>query len=132
MNFYFLDAGIGAEGLVWLAVIYLLAVTIVEWIILLFFNLGNPGKLILHSLIINVASAVVGYIIAEPLDSIVKSDPNGLITWSIFFVITILIEGFLLQLLNRQQPPKRVWLAAITMNAVTYIALFFLTGHASG
>ena len=130
MNFYFLDAGIGSvTTLLWLAVLLLLAVSVVEWIVLLFFNLGNPGKMILHSLIVNIASTILGYILAGPLDSIGQNDSTGLILWSTLFVITVIVEGLLLQVLNKQQPAKKVWMAAFTMNFVTYVAIYFLVGH---
>jgi hypothetical protein len=130
MKFYFLDAGIGSvTTLIWLAVLLVLAVSIVEWFVLLLFKLGNPGKLFLHSLLVNVASALLGYVLAAPLDSIGQNDSSGLVSWLAFFVLTVIVEGFLLQVLNKQQPAKRVWLAAITMNVVTYVALYFLTGH---
>jgi O-antigen/teichoic acid export membrane protein len=130
MNFYFLDAGIGSvTDLIWLAVILIVGVSIVEWFVLLLFNLGNPGKLFLHSLLVNVVSALLGYALSGPLDSIGQNDSSGLVLWSTLFAITVIVEGFLLQVLNRQQPAKKVWLAALIMNIVTYVALFFLTGH---
>lgn len=128
MNFYFLDAGIGSvTDLIWLAVLFVIGVSIVEWIILLLFNLGNPGKMFLHSLLVNFASAILGYILAEPLGSIGRNDSSGVVSWIVFFVVTVVVEGFLLQVLNKQQPTKKVWLATITMNIVTYVALYFLT-----
>lgn len=130
MKLYFLDAGfVSVTDLLWLALIVLLGITVVEWIVLLLFSINTPGKAFLHSLIVNVASAVLGYALAEPVASIGQNDSSGLLSWFVFFAVTLIVEGFLLQLLNKQKPAKKVWLAAITMNIVTYAALYFLAGY---
>ena len=129
MKLYFLDAGIGSvTTLIWFAIILFIGVSIVEWVILLLFKLGNPGKLFLHSLLVNFVSTIFGYVLAEPLSSISQNDSSGLLSWLTFFIVTVLVEGFLLQILNKQQPAKKVWMATFTMNLVSYLALYFLFG----
>ena len=129
MKLFLLDAGIGSvTGLLWLALILLLGVVIVEWIVMLLFGLGNPGKLFLHSLIVNIASTILGYVLAAPLSSISQNESSDFLSWLIFFVLTVIVEGFLLQVLNKEQPVKKVWMATFTMNLVSYLALYLLFG----
>jgi hypothetical protein len=132
MKFIILDVAIGsATGLLWLALLLLLGVIIVEWIVLLLFGLGNPGKLFLHSLIVNIASTILGYVLAAPLSSISQNNSSDLLSWLVFFIVTVIVEGFLLQVLNKEQPAKKVWMATFTMNLVSYLALYLLFGGTS-
>ncbi|HYM95060.1 MAG TPA: hypothetical protein VET23_13025 [Chitinophagaceae bacterium] len=127
MNFYFLDGG--GAFLVFSGLIIFMALTIVvEGVILLLFKIDKPGKVFLYSLIVNLASLGVGYIILP----LVRQIGNGFSTsglvlrWIFMFAITVLVEGFLLILLTKKKPREKVWLAAVVMNLVSYALLYLL------
>ncbi len=128
MYFHLLDAG-GAFLIGYVLVIFLVVAVIFEWIVLWLFKLNSPGKLLLFSFIVNVITLGLGYLLLPLIQSIGDdySNFNFVLQWIIMLAMTILAEGFLLQVLNKKrlQKTSRIWLAAVTMNLTSYLVLYF-------
>ncbi|MFI5133341.1 MAG: hypothetical protein ACHQEB_03340 [Chitinophagales bacterium] len=127
MRLYILDGGIGnVTTIIWLFVVILLIVILIESVVMLLLKFNNFGKCVIDSIIVNVASALVGYCTLGLVNDI-SSGGGILFQWFIIYVITVIVEGLLLWILNRQQPTKKIWTVAITMNLVSYIFLYLIS-----
>lgn len=107
---------------------YLLVVILVEAVIMVLLKLNPFGKCLLDSLIVNVVSLGAGYLISVTGFSVTLGG-DSYFSLLVGFIVSVLVEGVLLQLLNRKKAVKEVWKADFIMNLVTYLALlviFFL------
>jgi hypothetical protein len=128
MDLYLLDAG-GAFLIGYVLVIFLVITVILEWIILWLFKLNSPARLLLFSFVVNIVTLGLGYLLLPVIQQIGDdySNFNQVMQWVIMLAITILAEGFLLQVLNKKSLQKtgKIWLAAIVMNLASYLVLYF-------
>jgi hypothetical protein len=127
MQFHLLDAGLSltfTDSIILLFVATAI-VAVVEALIMLPFKINKPGNIFLYSLLVNIASVAVGF---AALSWFQEGITSRIVTWLLLFIVTVLVEGFLLFLLNKQKESKKVWMATIAMNIVTYVLLYVLFG----
>ena len=98
-------------------------IAFVEWLVLLPFKINTPGKMFLYSLIVNIVSSAIGLAKQEWFQANLT---NTLLRWFLAYCITVLIEGFLLVLLNKKREQRKIWMATVVMNLVTYIPLYLI------
>ncbi len=100
-----------------------IAITILaEAVVMLLMKYNSFGKSLLHSLILNLASVAVGYILVETVPALFGNyDIPHLL---LLMLITIAVELPLLYLLNRKKPVRDTILAASLVNLVTYILFY--------
>ncbi|MFI5133350.1 MAG: hypothetical protein ACHQEB_03385 [Chitinophagales bacterium] len=110
---------------------YMLVVTLVEAVVMLVFKFNPFGKCLLDAFLVNLASLGVGYLISSSYNITLGGDSYTSLL--VAFIVTLIIEGLLLQLLNRKKSPKKVWQVNILMNAITYagILVIFILSNAS-
>jgi hypothetical protein len=124
MKFFYLDAGIASvSDLTVVALLFILGVSLVEWIVMLLFKFNDPGKSLFHSFIVNLVSAVLGFLLADTISSVTHS-AGDILQWIIYFGLTVVVEAILLQLLNRHKTLSKIWTVAFIMNLVSYLILF--------
>lgn len=124
MEFFFLDVvDAGVSRTVDLTLVVVLALTILaEAIVMLLMKYNSFGKSLLHSLVLNIASAAIGYLLVETLPALFGNyDIPHLL---LLMLITIVVECPLLYLLNRKKPVRETILAASLINIVTYILFY--------
>ena len=125
LKFFLLDVvDASASKLIWWSFGIVIAVTvIVEMLVMLLMKYNHWKKSLLDAFIVNVASLAVGMVLIEFISRVF----NNLTVVNIIylFLITLVVEGGLLFLLNRTKPFSRTALVTFIMNAVTY-ALFIL------
>lgn len=109
-----------------------LAVFIIEALVIYFFKLKGFWVSLGLSIVANLLSFALIYFAAAPLLSLLGYDLgkfNGLnlslpvvsfLTW-----FSIIVDGVLLQLLNRQLDRKRIFIASIVMNILSYFFFYF-------
>ena len=128
MNLYLLDAG-GVLIIGYFLVIFHGLTVFLEWGVLILFKINRPGKLLLFSFIVNLVSLGLGYVMLPVIKGIGvdTSSLSIILKWVAMFSVTVLAEGLLLILLNKQNSVSRnkIWLAALVMNTVTYLVLYF-------
>ncbi len=124
MDISLLDASLaGLAELI--LVIALIIIMVIEWIVMLIMKLSSPVKALLHSFFVNLASLAVGYILPKFSIEIglVSENFSGLF---IGFIISVIVEGLILQVLNKKVAPKKVWLTCVVMNIVSYAGLLII------
>lgn len=124
MELYFLDVvDADVSRSVDLTLVAVIAVTILaEAIVMLLMKYNAFGKALLHSLILNLASVAVGYLLVETVPSLFGNyDIPHLL---LLMLITIAVELPLLYLLNRNKPVKETIFAASLVNLVTYLLFY--------
>ena len=121
MNIYLLDAG----GLFYIAIfagiLFLLVAVLVEALIMKLMKYNLFGKAFLHSLLVNIISAVAGYLLMDT-----AFDSETLVGLAGLFLITLIIEGIGLYLLNNKYPVGKTFKVTLVMNLVTYSFLVFI------
>lgn len=132
MNSFLLDVAIGDpttagyyDG-IWVLLVILLAVILIEAVVMLLFKLNRFGKSFLHSLIVNVASALIGYLLISQV-LIFNESISAVIQWLTYFGLTVLIEGVILMLLNPKSSKGKTWLVTIMMNLASYLFLYLIS-----
>lgn len=125
---YFDDPFLGGMSLV----AYFILTVLIEWAVLLLFKINKPGILFAYSFIVNMVTLGLGYVALPLVDGIGSGfSSSGLVLrWIFVYAITVLIEGFLLILLNRQKGKGRekIWIASIVMNLASYFILHTIFG----
>ena len=124
MQLYILDVvDAGVSRSVDLTLVAVISVTIlVEAIVMLLMKYNNFGKSLLHSLILNLTSVAVGYLLVETVPALFGNyDIPHLL---LLMLVTIAVELPLLYLLNRNKPAKKTILVTSLVNLVTY-TLFY-------
>lgn len=122
MSFYLLDAG--GAGLVLVAlVIFMLIAFIAEALGMILLKYNKPGKAFVDSLVINLVSLGVGYIVIQ-LNSSLDLTDNEVINFILVFLLTVITEGVTLFFLNRNKPISKTLLVTIIINIITYLVLY--------
>jgi hypothetical protein len=102
----------------------------IEGYILQRYGYKEPGKNTRDSLLANLASLVLGFCLlrtielATPLIKI-PIDPL-IIKLFLYFVPTLVVEWVALKLLNYYYSPKKLAVAVLLMNAITYVNLYLI------
>jgi hypothetical protein len=124
MNSFLLDAGLSGANLgagIAVLVILFLIIVFIEAVVMLLFKLNKFKKCLTDSLLVNLASLVAGFILtALEINISFGGSESSFTGFLIAFLVTVVVEGFLLMALNRKTPPGKVWLVTVVMNAVTY------------
>ncbi|MCZ2459420.1 MAG: hypothetical protein LC128_07315 [Chitinophagales bacterium] len=130
MNIFLSDVVVGTptffEAFPWHLLLILLAVIVIEAVVMLLFRLNGFGKVLLNSLIVNVASTVAGYLLFTRLISL-SSVVSSLTLWLIFFLATVIIEGLVMMLLYSGRSKGKIWGVTVVMNLASYIFLYILS-----
>lgn len=121
MKLFLLDGAGALIIFVPILIVAMIVVILVEAGVMTSFKLNNFKRSLAHSAIINVASLAAGFALLPMLDF---TDREQIWEWLIFFASTVLIEGLLLMLMNRNIARQKLWLAVIVMNLATYILLY--------
>lgn len=127
MKTYLLDAG-GAGLLIafiGMGILFLFLAILLEAIIMTLFKYNEFKKSFLHSLIVNIASLCVGFVLEE-----VFSDGLDASQWLILLLlygVTLVVETPLLYAMNRAKPVSKTILVSLVMNFITYIILFLFS-----
>ena len=108
-----------------IVIIYLLVVILVEAAVMALLKLNPFGKCLLDSLIVNVVSLGAGYLISATGFSITMGG-DSFLSLVVGFIVSVLVEGALLRVLNRKKPVKEVWKADVIMNSVTYFVMLII------
>ncbi len=125
MHFHLLDAG-GAFLLEYLILLFLALATLVEAIVMIIMKFNLAGKCFLDALLVNIASLLAGFFLFRYVERIGGDYGHESRRWLeilVMFLVTMVIEGPLLALLNKQKPARQVWLVTLVMNLVTYLLL---------
>jgi hypothetical protein len=127
MASFFLDAG--GAGLIWIAYtlfffFIVVAILLEAGIMLLMKYTTRIKKALIDSLLVNLASLAIGFILLEAFDNFFGY--YTLFSVAVLYTITVLIEFFLLRMLNRQHNDRQTWLVVMVMNLVTYILLYLI------
>lgn len=109
-----------------------LAVFVIEALVMFFFKLRGFWASLGLSILVNLISFILIYFAASPFLSLLGYDLgkfNGLnlslpvvsfLTW-----FSIVIDGIMLQVLNRQLDRKKIFVASIVMNILSYFFFYF-------
>jgi hypothetical protein len=109
-----------------------IAIFIIEALVIFFYKLKGFWRSLGLSILINLVSFALIYFIAAPFLSLLGYDLgkfNGLnlslpvvsfLTW-----FSIIVDGILLQVLNRQLDRKKIFIASIVMNVLSYFFFYF-------
>ncbi|MEO6612919.1 MAG: hypothetical protein ABIT05_10565 [Chitinophagaceae bacterium] len=125
MEFYLLDVvDAGVSGSTnWPLIIVVLLTVLVEAVIMLLMKYHTFQRSLLDSLVVNAASLGVGYLLLSMVPRLFASySITGLLE---LLLITIVVEGALLYLLNRKHPFVQTIKVCIMMNLATYILFYF-------
>ena len=124
MKIFLLDAG-GAGLVVAVLLMFMFAAIVIEAITMLLMKYNKAGKAFLDSLVINLVSLGAGYIVLYFYTSL-EMTSNELLNLFLLFLLTVLIEGITLHLMNRSKPVNKTILVAFVINLITYLGLFFI------
>jgi hypothetical protein len=128
MNLYFLDAG--GAGLFYyfilLGVLFIILATLLEAVVMIVMKYNLPFKKAFgDSLFANLFSLIVGFLLiflgADLLDN------NSWVNLLILYVITVVLEVFVLYQRNRKKPFVQTLTVCVVMNLVSYLVLFLFT-----
>ena len=126
MNVPLLDAG-GVLLFGYVVILFLVTATVIEAFVMTFMKFNKVGKCFLDAVLLNITSLVIGYLLlgfAETISNKFGNTLQDFVMIMIMFLITMLIEGGLLLLLNRGKRAKQVWLTTFVMNLVSYLILW--------
>ncbi|MCZ8217365.1 MAG: hypothetical protein O9262_14060 [Cyclobacteriaceae bacterium] len=131
----------GAQGLIIIPFYFLVHMTTTVFIeggILFYFKYKPFKKCLGDAFIVNLCSLVVGLFLIVPFQSIGRhafpdSRISGvIITLSLFYIQTILVEGLVLKLLNKSYPFNKMIPANLLMNFITYVILYLILYRTEG
>lgn len=124
MNLFILDAG-GAGLVLFMLLGFMFLAILIEAIMMMLLKYNKPGKTLLDSLVINLVSLGAGYLIIYSLGSLDFTD-NEYLNLFVLYLLTVLIEGICLYLLNRTKPLNKTLLTVFVINIITYLGLLIL------
>ena len=124
MNLFILDAG-GAGLVLFMLLGFMFLAILIEAIMMMLLKYNKPGKTLLDSLVINLVSLGAGYLIIYSLGSLDFTD-NEYLNLFVLYLLTVLIEGICLYLLNRTKPVNKTLLTVFVINIITYLGLLIL------
>ena len=126
MNFYLLDAAAG--GLILgMLVLFMIFAILLEGVTLLLLKYNKAGKCFLDSFLVNIASLLVGLVIAQSSVDGLDITDNGYINVFLLFLITVVVEFVFLYLLNKKKPVSKTIIAAVLINVVSYLLFTGIT-----
>lgn len=127
MHYTFLDAG-GAALLVLVlgaGILFLLLAITIEAIFIQRMGLSaHFGKAMLHSFLANLATVLAGYLLLAVAGDIFYD--YIWVSLAFCYVITVLIEAWVLQLLNRTHTIRETFKVSVYMNIATYVILYIM------
>ncbi len=124
MKLFLLDAG--GAGLVLVAlVIFMLIAFVAEALAMILMKYNNAGKSFLDSLVINLVSLGAGYVVIL-LNSSLDFTDNETIDFILIFLLTVVVEGITLYLLNQNKPVNKTLLVTVIINIITYLVLYII------
>ena len=125
MSFYLLD--VAAPALLLLPLLAFMVVCgLLEGLIIYIFKIRKYWTAVGHALLVNIVSLMAGFLVL-PFFNNYDNDRVALIKFlSITFIVTVIIEGILLKVLNKKIFWKSIFAAAIIMNLLTYIILYLI------
>jgi hypothetical protein len=123
----------GAQGLIILPFFFLLhmvSTIFIEGGILYLFGYKKFGKSCLDALIVNICSLAFGLMCLSIIRGLtphihIRVDPL-FISLFLYYIQTIIVEGILLKVLNKSFPLKKLIVADLLMNLVTYFTLYYI------
>jgi hypothetical protein len=128
MNVILLDAG--GAGLLYVVLgaffLFLLAAILIEAGIMQMMRYSTSfKKAFLDSVLINLASVAIGFFLIEAVDNSYSS--SEIVNLLILYGVTVVVETFILFLLNKTKPLSKTIGTSVLMNLVTYIILYLIT-----
>ena len=122
---YFLDAG--GAGLIFIAygliILFILLAIVLESIVMMLLKYNTRFlKAFRDSFLVNIASLAAGFVLLKLFYDFFSY--YSLINIAILYGLSVLIEGFLLQVLNKDRPLTRTFLVCLLMNIVSYALLY--------
>src|ERR1044071_10215760 len=123
MKLYFLMDPMVLAGL--MAFGFAVASILVEALVLLLFRLNGFGKCLLDSLMANIGFFLLAVLLVLAFN---KSEFEGVSQTTelfVLYVITVLLEGWIIKLLNAKLGWGRILVASLIMNLVSFGALYF-------
>jgi len=122
---YFLDAG--GAGLIFIAygliILFILLAIVLESIVMMLMKYNTRFKKAFgDSFLVNIASLAAGFVLLKLFYDFFSY--YSLINIAILYGLSVLIEGFLLQVLNKDRPLTRTFLVCLLMNIVSYALLY--------
>lgn len=134
LDIFLLD---GAQGLIIIPFYFFLHVVstvLIEGSVLYLFKYNRFGRSCRDAFLVNGASLVIGLILLTTFEDITESvtlhfDPL-LFTLGLYYIQTIIVEGFILWRLDKTFPILRLIPAVLIMNAITYFTLYLIMTYA--
>jgi hypothetical protein len=105
-----------------LAFFSFLIVILVEAAIMTGFRLNRFGRNVRDSLMANIGSALLCLFLFLNLDKIELEWLTHLMIFGVYFLVSALLEAWIIKMLNRPQSWSRILGASLVMNLVTYAA----------
>ena len=107
---------------------------ILESIIIYFFRLESFGRSLVLSLLLNLATLLILYVAGIILLKILNSMNSLLLPLQVVFFfwwLSVLADGFLLQLFAKKAGRQKLYICSLVMNSVSYLflALFIQYSH---
>ena len=108
-------------------IILMVLIIISEAIIMMFFKLNRFAKSLGDSVIVNIASLLIIFLVIGILADIEVGaiDAPLFLTGAGLYLLTFIGESLVLKLLNRKLSWRRILPASAVMNLLTYILLYF-------
>ena len=120
MNFYLLDAA--APGLVFgLMIIFMIVTIVLEALAMIIMKYNKAGKAFLDSFLANLVSLGAGFLILFSGSGLFEIADSAMLSIAILFLVTVVIEFFILYLLNRKLSVQKTLMAAIVINLISYL-----------
>jgi hypothetical protein len=125
-----------AQGLIIIPVFFILhlgTTLLIEGGLLYSFQYSTFKKCLLHAFIANISSLILGLFLMSPVQQLVigicgyqDRETNLLVLLALLYLLTVLIEGIALRLLNKPFPVRKLIIATLLMNLITYGTLFII------
>jgi len=128
-NFILLDAGGALIILPFYFILHLITTVFIEGSVLYLFKYKTYNKCLTDAFQVNLYSLIIGLFLMRPVSSFVYylcKGNNLYFTLFLYYLITILIEGLTLKLLNKTFPLIKLIAADLLMNLITYITLYII------
>jgi len=129
MYFHLLDAGfdIGLGDVILVLLVIPLGIIFLEAIIMKWLKFNSSfGKCFLDSFLANLATVVIGYLMTTFITSKISVGSGNVPGILVAFILSFIVEGLLLFVLNQKKPQKMIWQTSFIMNLASYLALILL------
>lgn len=125
MYLYLLDAG--GAGLIFVAIgaglIFMAIAIALEALLMTGFKYHSFRRSMMDSTIVNLVSLVAGFVLLSTFGDVFHINSTG--GFAAMFGVTVMIEFFVLYLLNKRHSLKSTAMVCILMNIITYTILYF-------